>query len=116
MLKRVCSFLLLLVPLTFTAYAQDRRAALESYERGRQRYSKGDMDGAIADLTQAIMLFTAPQSHLRRQGQGWREGSEEFASNLEGIKLVDPLAAGAYSDRALARYAQGDMEGALSDC
>ena len=56
-LRRVCSLLLLLLFLTLTGNAQDRRAALEFYERGRQRYAKGDMAGAIANFTQAIELF-----------------------------------------------------------
>ncbi|HEV8484282.1 MAG TPA: hypothetical protein VGV87_12120, partial [Blastocatellia bacterium] len=103
-LRRVCSLLLLVLFLTLTANAQDRRAALEFYERGRQRYAKGNMDGAIADLTHAIALFSLPQANLRRSGQGWRSSREfnDEASNFDHIKLLDPLAAGAYSDRALA--------------
>jgi tetratricopeptide (TPR) repeat protein len=118
MFKLVSSLLLLFLCLTLTANAQDRRAALEFYERGRHRYTKGDLDGAVADLTQAIQLFALPHASLRRHGQGWRPTQEpgDAVSNPERISLVDPLAAAAYSDRALARHAQGDVEGALSDC
>ena len=42
--------------LTIGSFAQTPRSARDFSERGRERYARGDYDGAIADFTQAIDL------------------------------------------------------------
>ena len=112
---RFASVLLLLVFSTLMAQAQAPRAAQDFYSRGYQRYTKGDLDGAIADFTQAIELSSRLDGGHHRPGKTTSEFSGG-ASNFDRIAVIDPLAAAAYTDRALARCDQGDLEGAINDC
>ena len=42
--------------LVSSSMGQTNREAQDLYKRGRHRYSKGDVEGAIADFTKAISL------------------------------------------------------------
>src|SRR5215831_517619 len=102
--------------LTLTAQAQTRADAEDRYSRGLRLYSKGDFDGAIAEFTKAIEIYTF--SGRARSGPSWnsRANLTNQASDSERIIFIDPFIAEMYADRALPRYRQGDFEGALADC
>src|SRR5262249_35443871 len=104
--------------LSSSAIAQSPQEARELYSRARQRYTRGDIDGAIADYTKAILLCTKPQADQRdhRQSGTLNPGLVPEALDTPGIALLDPLAASIYADRSLARYARGDLDGAMADC
>src|SRR5215470_8680076 len=48
--------------LSSISMAQSSQEARGLYQRGRQRYTRGDFDGAIADYTRAILLTTRIQA------------------------------------------------------
>ena len=58
--RRVGSVLILIAWLALTANAQSYDVARDSYERGRERFRKGDFDGAINDFTRAIEISSRP--------------------------------------------------------
>src|SRR5205807_719888 len=102
---------LLLVVLTLTVTAQSRREAKDSFDRGSDRYVKGDFDGAIADFTRAIEI-SGWRGGSQPQRQNWSAGSEpsEESTNADRIMFIDPLIARAYVNRGMARVQKGDLE------
>ena len=83
---------------TLTASAQDPGAAREIYNRGQQRFMKGDFEGAIADFTRAIEMSSGPAT------KDWKVKTDfnVEASASGEISFIDPFAARIYADRALA--------------
>jgi tetratricopeptide (TPR) repeat protein len=109
---------ILLALITLTAHAQSPRQAQSRFERGRERFSKGDFDGAIADFSRAIVISQHGSAHNLPQSQSWA-GEANLVEKEAGsgqIVFVDRLTAAAYANRALARYRKGDWEGAIVDC
>src|SRR5688572_3966108 len=102
--------------LTLTGSAQSSRAAKELYNRGQQRYTKRDLNGALADFTKVIELSSRPGGSASQRSREWQAKADLQADASEQITLIDPLAAAAYTDRALVRFHQGDVEGAIADC
>jgi len=85
--------------------------------RGDAKTAHGDLDGAIADYTQALKLDpkladAACDRGLARQAQGDLDGA--IADYTEALK-IKPKFTIAYRNRGLARQAQGDMDGAIAD-
>src|SRR5262249_45619744 len=91
--------------------AQAPRAAQDHFNRGSSLYQKGDFEGAIADFTKAIEISS------RLDNRNWQGGAGfgGAATNFDKVRVLDPLAAAAYGNRALARYKLGDYEGAIAD-
>ena len=103
--------------LICTSMAQTNREAQDRYERGRHRYLKGDIDGAIADFTKAISLSSRPaDEHRRPDTRKLDLGFEKREQDFPAVTLLDPLTARIYVDLCLARYSRGDFQGAILDC
>lgn len=119
MLSYRCALIpILLALLTLTTQAQSPPEAQSRFERGRERFSKGDFDGAISDFTRAIIISQHRKGRNVPQAQGWN-GEGHFASEIATpgqIVFIDRITAAAYANRALARYRKGDLEGAILDC
>src|SRR2546428_348128 len=111
---RLAWLLMLLVYFISPANAQTPRAAQDFYNRGNQRYNKGDLDGAIADFTRAIEISSSldPQ---RNQERKTPSDLGRVISSFNRITVIDPFTALAYTNRGLARSGQGDFDGALAD-
>ena len=112
------SRLLLLSGVIFAtvAQAQTLRSAEEYMKRGDARYDRGDMDGAIADFTMAIEMVSRLAPMRRKIGNAWKEEEAmRDAAGFSNARVIDPRAAAVYINRASARYAKGDAEGALAD-
>jgi tetratricopeptide (TPR) repeat protein len=85
-------FLALLVP---TVHAQNLRTAKDYLKRGVQRFSKGDLEGALTDYTTAIELNPMlAEAHLNRgkarRAKGDLDGAiEDYERAIE----IDPATA-----------------------
>ena len=85
--------------------------------RGNARRNKGDLDGAIADYSEAIRLD--PKYASAYNNRGW---TRRLKSDLDGaiadfdqaIRL-DPKGAVGYYNRGLARKDKGNINGAIAD-
>ena len=89
---------------------------LRRSRRGR-RHHKGDLDGAIADYSQAVELdpnnaYAFNNRSITRLDQGDLEGA--IADTNKAIELK-PDFADAYSNRGVAKRVSADPEGALAD-
>jgi tetratricopeptide (TPR) repeat protein len=104
--------------LSSISIAQSPQEVRDLYRRGRQRYTRGDIDGAIADYTRAILLSTRLQADHQdgRENGKLKLGLIPEAIDTPAIGLLDPLTAAIYADRSLARFARGDLDGAMADC
>jgi len=88
---------------------------------GNAKYSKGDLDGAIADYTKAIELKPDVAGAYGNRGaakqiKGDLDGA--IADYTKAIELKpdhEDLAA-AYTARGLTKRIKGDFEGAIADC
>src|SRR5688572_28808292 len=80
-----------------------------------KKAGNGDLDGAIEDYTRAITLSSRLDSgkSSNRSGNAFTGGAD--ASSDNEVVVVDPFIANAYSNRGLARYQKGDLEGAMAD-
>jgi tetratricopeptide (TPR) repeat protein len=91
--------------------------ASEAIERGEEKRLRGDVDGAIAELTRAIELEPGLARAWARRGfargsKGDHEGAiADYARALE----LDPKSAGAWDGRAWVRADRGDYDGAIAD-
>jgi len=98
-----------------SAPAQTPEAAVNNFKNALKKAGNGDLDGAIEDYTRAITLSSRVETTKTssRSGNSFSSGTE--VSSDSNIVIVDPFIANAYSNRGLARYEKGDLEGALED-
>src|SRR5258708_6136116 len=96
--------------------AQTPDSAVRFYEHGTSSFQQGDLDGAIADFTKAIEISSrlVPTRSTRHTSL---PGVNGFADSAEadGITVIDPFTANAYTSRGLARYRKGDIDEAITD-
>src|SRR6476619_7802651 len=107
-------FALVFLLLPITVYSQSRtpEAAVNLFKNALKKTGNGDLDGAIEDYTRAIVL----SSRLDATKYGSRSGNSFAGANeSSGVTVVDPFTANAYTNRGLARYKKGDIEGAIAD-
>ncbi len=100
------------------AQAQIARSAKESFDRGRQRLERKDIDGVIDDYTHAIELLSRPvRGHKRgRRGVAPKSTPEPSSYGFERVGFLDLNLAAVYANRCLARDEKKDFDGAIADC
>jgi tetratricopeptide (TPR) repeat protein len=98
---------LVLCIIASIAEGQSPPGAVDAYNRAAACYKKGDIDGAIVELTQAIEISSRP---------GIPRSGAAGAFYFEKIKVLDPLTAAAYSNRGLMRFLKRNFDGAIKDC
>jgi tetratricopeptide (TPR) repeat protein len=109
---RIGPIVLLLVVCLF-AHGQTPLSAVNKYNDGLSKLNKRDFDGAIRELTEAIELSSRLVPPKSSKSSFWNNTVAE--SDSSRITGVDPFTANAYTDRGVARYRKGDLEGALQD-
>jgi predicted TPR repeat methyltransferase len=91
-------------------------SAQEYFERALAR-PEDDLDGAIAEYSEAIRLNPDYAAAFNNRGDVWRtkgDWDRAIADLDEAIRL-DPEFAGAFFNRGNARAGQGDLDGAIAD-
>lgn len=123
----MCRFtLLLMLTLLITVSAsqgQTPSSAADYYQRGETRLRKGDLDGAIADFTQAVKLDPGMARAYAGRGEA-RYYKKDFdgaiAGYSEALELFDfsesvEFYSTVHVKRGLARIGKGDSKGAMAD-
>lgn len=110
--------LALLILILFTSVAvqgQTPASATNYYQHGSNEFERGDLDGALEDYTRAIeissRLFPAKRSQSRVLNSANAFGSAE----ADGITVIDPFTARAYTNRGIVLLRKGDVDRAISD-
>ncbi len=107
---RILLLVLTVVALATLAKSQTPSSAVSYYEHGFKRYQKGDLNGAIADFTNAIEISS------RLEGSKPNLNDISRTTDDSGhVTVIDPFTAKAYTSRALARFGQKDYDGAMAD-
>jgi tetratricopeptide (TPR) repeat protein len=117
---RRCHYLVLVIVffLATASFSQGQPSpAAAYYNRGNERYKKGDLNGAIADYDAALTFNPrwALAYNMRgsaRYGTGDLEGS--IADYTRAIE-IDPRLALAHYNRGKARRVKGDLDGSITD-
>ena len=97
--------------------ASNQAGAADYKLRGIEEYKRGDLDAALADLTQAVERDPKDaEARLNRgfvrQAKGNLDGaSEDYNHAIE----LDPKDARPYNNRGFVKQTKGDWEGALAD-
>ena len=92
MCYRLASFALVCVIAGSIANAQSTHAAQGYFDRGSQRYLKGDLEGAISDFTLAIELSSRLERNIpSTPAGGLRVPVSTGASGERQIRAIDPL-------------------------
>ena len=97
--------------------ASTGKDAVKYNDSGSDKYTKGDLDGAISDYNQAIKLNPKlAKAYYNRGLARYDKGSldEAIADYDQAIKL-NPKYEDAYVNRALAKDDANDHDGAISD-
>src|SRR6266498_4137805 len=96
--------------------AQTPGSAANYYNHGLKLFEKGDLDGAIEDYTRAIEISSRLTPSKRDRAASW-SNTNKFDSSAEAdrITVIDPLTAMAYTNRGIARFRKGDIDGANAD-
>ena len=107
----------LLVVFLFVAHvsAQTPRAAIDHFKNGSKKLESGDLTGAIEELSWAIEISSRLDVNRGTAHKALANGFAETAGDASGITVIDPFTAHAYTSRGLARYRQGDVDGAIMD-
>src|SRR5690349_10417661 len=102
----------LILSSSISAQPQTPEAAVNHFKNALKKTGNGDLDGAIEEYTRAIVLSSRLDASARPKNQG-----NSFTGDAAGdnVTIVDPFTANAYSNRGLARYRTGDLEGAIAD-
>ena len=109
-------FLPLLALLLTIAGTSCSNKASEYYERGYNRQSNGDFDGAILDFNKAIELKPDFVDAYHDRGVAHQAKSDLAGAIADYTKAIElkPDFALAYSDRGFAKEAKGDSDGSLA--
>jgi tetratricopeptide (TPR) repeat protein len=93
------------------------KAAYAYNNRGTVRESRGDLEGAIADFTEALRLDSSSfQAYANRAVARQQKGDIDGAlSDYDEALRLDPTYARAYANRGAARAMKGNLTGALAD-
>jgi tetratricopeptide (TPR) repeat protein len=106
----------LLLSLSYVCLqAQTRQSAIDRYHDGGQKLEAGDWNGAIEDFTRAIEISSRLEGVKSSLSSPRTNGFTAASDDRNNITVVDPLTANAYTSRGLARYRQGDVDGAIAD-
>ena len=112
------ALLIAIIALTLSsnvsAQQQTPEAAVNLFKNALKKTGNGDLDGAIEDYTRAIVLSSRIDA---TKYSGSRAGNS-FSGNdgaSDKVTVVDPFTANAYTNRGLARYKKGDIDGAIAD-
>ena len=100
-----------LLALSLTATAQTHLQAYY-FERGLDRYHKGDLRGAMADLDRFIQSRLAGRRSIDNTEP---RSLKDFVFKYKRLVIVVPPIAVAYCARALVRQGLSDFDGAISD-
>jgi tetratricopeptide (TPR) repeat protein len=95
----------------------EQLSAQEYFERALGR-TASDLDGAVADYSEAIRLDPRKAIAFNNRGFArWSKGDLDgaIADYNEAIRL-DPQFASAFSNRGSARGGKGDLDGEIADC
>src|SRR2546421_10088511 len=111
------ALIILLLGAASLCQAQTSRFAVSYYNRGNEKYKKGDLDGAIADYDAALTFDPrwARAYNMRgsaRYNKGDLDGS--IADYTRAIE-IDPHLALAHYNRGKARRDKGDLDGSIAD-
>ena len=81
------------------------RSAEDYFKRGVTHYQRGALNEAIADFDRALELALRPSP----------TATDSFNESSGRVRVIEPGAAAIYYNRAVARYDQNDLDGALAD-
>ena len=102
----------------YTSVIRDTPNAVNAYAlRGAAKYAKGDLDGALADVEQALMLDPHCTSALASRGT-IRQRKGDFNGAIEDLSALTtetPKAVQAWATLGVLRWNKGDFDGALED-
>ena len=111
------SLMVFVFGLTLPGVTFGQQTAEDFVNRGVAKGQKGDMDGALADLTKAITLN--PKSAVAYSIRGLAKGKK---GDLDGAMAdcnraieLDPKYADAYLNRGGVKTNKGDLDGAVAD-
>ena len=87
------------------------------FYRALEKRKAGDLEGAIADYTEAIRLDPTFASAYNNRGATWSKIGiyDEAISNFDTLIRLEPDNSDAYFNRGFNRAAKGDMTGAIAD-
>ena len=88
--------------------------ARELLRRGQERYRTGDVEGAIADFTEAIRLDPALAEAYNYRGAAQEDSAAALADYTEALRL-DSGYLQAYYNRGFLRGQLADYSGAIAD-
>ena len=119
-MKRLLSLVLMLIALAGLAGC-GLSAAEEKYNAGNDKYKNGDLNGALADYTEAIRLDPnlglayMNRSAVHAAQKNFDQAIEDATKAIE-LKLSDPRdTAVAYTNRAAAYVGKEEYDKALAD-
>jgi Flp pilus assembly protein TadD len=84
----------------------------------KEKFDKGNFEGAIVDYSQSIALASTDDIEVYYLRGRARESTGDDAGAITDFSKVielDPNNAQAYNDRGFAKEAMGDLEGAAAD-
>jgi len=113
MAKFYAILLALLIP--FSAAAQQPRSAKDFSERGLDRYTAGDYEGAIADFTMVIRLTSVLGVDKKSLIRNYADSDLQAPSIPGEVTVIDPRTAGAYINRGNAFFATNRISQAIDD-
>lgn len=105
------------VPTSSSASSSAPQSASEFNSQGFEKYKGGDLDGAIADFSQAIALDPKLAEAYNRRGNA-KKGKGDLAGAVADYRqaiTVDPKYANPYSNLGIIALTTGDVDGAIAD-
>jgi TonB family protein len=108
---------LAVVALSVSAAAQQPTAARGYMENADRKFRAGDLQGAIAELTQAIALdSTNAETYVQRGFMRILLGALDGAlADFNRVVALSPDAVGGYAYRGTVKLRMDDMDGAIAD-
>lgn len=93
------------------------RLVTKLHETGSAKLKSGDLDGAIADFSEAIELNPKnPDAYLKRaRAKSAKEDLDGAIADFTRVIELDPKNYDAYDERANEKFLKNDLNGALAD-
>ncbi len=100
------------------ACANKTKQAADHAQSGLDKYNKGDLTGALADLDQAIALAPTPSAEYFNDRGMVKLARNDFPGAIADATqatVLDPAFGPAFGNRALAEQDKGDLPAAAAD-
>src|SRR6185436_2324453 len=112
---RFAPSILFLLFSAITISAQTPASAQKYFQQGVKNLADGNLAMAFENYSRAIEISSRLDSRSLKSSNLAAASNFDRFSEVDNVTVIDPFTAYAYTNRAIVRYRQNDVDGAIAD-